>query len=454
MTIQMLVEKQRAFFESGKTKPLATRIDMLKRLKAAILAQVPAISKALMDDLNKSESEAYLSEIGIVLSELSETIKSLPRWIHPKRVKTPLVLFSAKSRLYPEPLGVALVMSPWNYPFQLTMIPLVGALASGNTCIVKPASYAIATSQVIDRLIREAFAEEYVACVLGGREENLSLLDQRFDTIFFTGSAAVGRIVMEKASRYLTPVTLELGGKSPCIIDDEFDLQLAATRITFGKYLNAGQTCVAPDHVFVPKQRVGAFIQAMNCAITKMYGTDPVNNPDYPKIINQKHYQRLFDLMKGETIALGGMGDGIKIAPTVLTEVSQQSPIMQEEIFGPLLPIRAYDSLDDVIKEIRKRPKPLALYLFTKNKILQNRVFDQLSFGGATINDTVMHFASSTMGFGGVGESGMGRYHGYQSFLSFTNMRSVLFRSTRIDLKMRYHPYSKGKQSLIRMLLK
>ncbi|MDD5601988.1 MAG: aldehyde dehydrogenase [Candidatus Izemoplasmatales bacterium] len=454
MTIQMLVEQQRTFFATGKTKPLATRIAMLKRLKAVVVAHIPAINQALMEDLNKGEAEAYLSEIGIVLSELSATINALPRWIRPKRAHTPLALFSAKSRLYPEPLGVTLVMSPWNYPFQLAMIPLIGAVAAGNTCIVKPASYAKATSQVIDQMIREAFDPEFVSCVLGGRNENQTLLDQRFDAIFFTGSSAVGKVVMEKASKYLTPVTLELGGKSPCVIDDSLDYALVAKRIAFGKLLNAGQTCVAPDYVFVPEHLVEPFVKELTAAITQMVGEDPLKNPDYPKIINQKHYERLLGLIKDETIALGGLGDGIKIAPTILINVKSDSPVMQEEIFGPILPILSYRSIDDVIEEIRKRPKPLAFYLFSKNKALQNRLFDQLSFGGATINDTIMHFASSAMGFGGVGDSGMGRYHGYHSFLTFTNMRSVLFRSTSIDLQMRYHPYTKSKQSLIRMFLK
>jgi aldehyde dehydrogenase (NAD+) len=433
---------------------MSFRLAMLKRLKSAIISHIPMINAALKEDLNKSEPEAYLSEIGLVLAELSMAIKSLPKWMRPKRVRTPLALFHAKSRLDPEPLGMVLIMSPWNYPFQLAMVPLIGAIAAGNTAIVKPASYAKATSLVIQTILKDVFSEEYVACVLGGREENQLLLDQPFDYIFFTGSTAVARFVMEKASKHLTPVTLELGGKSPCIIDQHVDLGLVARRIAFGKFLNSGQTCVAPDYLYIHQEDLDSFIREMALVISEFYGPDPLQNPDYPKIINQKHYDRLIQLMRHEKAALGGNGDGVKIAPTLLIDVSDESPIMQEEIFGPILPILTYQSIDQVIEKIRSRPKPLALYLFSQDKSLQKRILNQLSFGGATINDTIMHVASTDMGFGGIGDSGMGRYHGIHSFYTFTNLRSVLYRGNWIDLSMRYHPYTKSKQALIRLFLK
>ncbi|MGD9910542.1 MAG: aldehyde dehydrogenase [Candidatus Izemoplasmatales bacterium] len=452
--IQEKVQKQRDFFNTGETKSYAYRLFMLKTLREGILHFQDEINEALMADLHKSAFETYMSETGVVLAEITHTIKHLKKWMKPKRVSTPLPLFLAKSFTLAEPYGVVLIMSPWNYPFQLALDPLVGAIASGNTAIVKPASYAPHTSLIIEKLIEYCFQPEYITTVLGGREENTLLLEQRFDYIFFTGSTSVGRLVMEKASVNLTPISLELGGKSPCIIDDNVGLKLVARRVAFGKFLNAGQTCVAPDYVYMKKSQVEEFVSYVKQEIISFFGDNPLESPELPKIINTKHLTRLLGLIEGEMIVLGGKHNETMLEPTVVTGITPQSKVMSEEIFGPILPILTYDKIEEVYNYVLSQPKPLALYLFTNDKKLEKEVLSKLSFGGATINDTIMHFATTEMGFGGVGDSGIGKYHGKNSFDTFSNIRGIVKRSNLVDLPMRYHPYTKSKFNLLKKFLK
>ena len=449
MIINQLVEKQRAYFNTNVTKDINFRLNALKMLQSAITAHEGKIIDALKKDLNKAPLEAIMTEIGIVRSELSHMIKHFKHWAKPKRVKTPLVLLSAKSYIYPEPYGVVLIMSPWNYPFQLAIDPLIGAIAAGNTAIIKPGSYAHHTALAIKELLDHTFKEEYVATVLGGREENTLLLEQKFDYIFFTGSTNVGKTVMEKASHFLTPVSLELGGKSPCIFDGTMCTKLTAKRLAFGKFVNAGQTCVAPDYVFVKREYRDQLVNELKRVIAEFFGPDPLSYPDYPKIINQKAHSRLLGLLQNQTIVLGGKSNETSIEPTLLVDVKLDSPVMQEEIFGPILPIIAYDKIEEVITYIKSKDRPLAFYLFSTDKVMQKRLTHEISFGGGTFNDTLMHVASSEMGFGGVGASGMGSYHGIHSFNTFSHHKSVLKRANWIDLSFRYHPYTKQKQGLI-----
>jgi len=425
----------------------------LKKLQSVIRVREADIAVALRGDLGKAPFESYLTETAIVLAEVSLFIKKLRLWAKPRRVKTPLILFSARSRILPEPFGVTLIMSPWNYPFQLAINPLIGAIAAGNTAIIKPASYAPATSRLIADLVGECLDPAHVTTVLGGREENAALLDQRFDYIFFTGSTNVGKVVLEKAAPHLTPVCLELGGKSPCLIDRGVDLRLAAKRIAFGKMINAGQSCVAPDYLLISREDRDSFVEAYRAAIEGFFGNEPLKNPDFPHIIAPKHVERLKGLLTGEQCVLGGNSLDAKIAPTLVIDVKPDSPLMQEEIFGPILPILTYDDLEEALAVIRSQEKPLAFYLFTKNPVLRERLLREVPFGGATVNDTMMHFASSELGFGGVGHSGMGRYHGKQSFLTFSNPKGVVDRSTWIDLPFRYHPYSEAKRRIIKKII-
>ncbi|MBN2504384.1 MAG: aldehyde dehydrogenase [Bacilli bacterium] len=447
------IESLRTFYATGATKSIQYRIEALKHLRKNIVESETAIADALKADLGKSGFESYMTEIGLVLSEIDVTIKKLRRWAKPKRVRTPLALFHAKSWSSPEPYGVVLIMSPWNYPFNLSLIPLVGALGAGNVVVVKPASYAEHTGIQIKKLLEMTFPKDYVQVVLGGRQENQKLLDTKFDYIFFTGSIPVGKEVMAKASQHLTPVTLELGGKSPCLIDLDVDIKLAAKRIVFGKIINAGQTCIAPDYVLVPNKIKDELVEAMKQSIQEFFGENPLNNPDLPKIINQKHLNRLLGLLEGQKIVYGGNTMDNRLSPTLLTDVSWEDPVMQEEIFGPILPIIAYDELDEVLEKITSRDKPLAFYLFTKNKKFEKHVLASVSFGGATINDTLMHFASHNLGFGGVGASGIGKYHGKASFDTFSNHRSIVRRSDWIDLPFRYHPYDEKKKSFLKKYL-
>jgi len=454
MDFTTVVNNQKTYFNTGITKTYEHRIKALKSLKEAIIKFEPKIYEALYSDLGKSKEEAFLTEIGLVLSEISDAVKHLKKWMKPKKVTTPLVLFKAKSRIYRDPLGTVLILSPWNYPFQLAINPLVGAIAAGNTAIVKPSSSSEKTAQVIDDMLKSVFQPEFVTTVLGSAVLAEQLLHQKVDHIFFTGSIPIGKKVMQIASEHLTPITLELGGKSPCIIDIDTNIQMTAKRIAFGKLINAGQTCIAPDYVLIRPELKSDFIRYFQEAVQSFYGDDPLKATHYPKIISSKHVERLMGLTHNEHIALGGVTDGLKIVPTILDGITFDSKVMQEEIFGPILPLIEYQHIDDVIDTLRTKDKPLAFYLFSNNKAFQDKVIGALSFGGGTVNDTLMHFANHHLGFGGVGHSGMGNYHGIRSFNTFTHEKSVLFRSILIDLPLRYHPISKTSDKIVRRILK
>lgn len=454
--IQKKLEKQKAFFASGKTKDVQFRIEMLKALRSAIKKYEKEISDALKLDLNKSAFEAYETEIGIVLEELNYTIKNVFKWAKPKRKKTPIVLFLSSSYVYTEPYGSVLIMSPWNYPFQLTVAPLIGSIAAGNCSMVKPSEYSFHTAEILEKIIKEIFDESYVDIVRGGREANTSLLDEKFDYIFFTGSPTVGRIAMESAAKHLTPVTLELGGKSPCIVDETADIPLSAKRITWGKFLNAGQTCVAPDYLFVHHSVKDELISEIKKYIGIFYGNAPVTNDDYPKIINQKHFERLLGLLEDEQIFTGGQSnkETNQIAPTIIDNVTWESPLMQEEIFGPLLPVLTFKNLPDALAAINDKPKPLALYLFTTSKKNEEKTLHTVSFGGGCINDTVVHLSSPHLSFGGVGESGMGQYHGKASFDTFSHEKSIVKKSNKIDVPLRYPPFRDKNFAQLKKIMK
>ncbi|MGB8451318.1 MAG: aldehyde dehydrogenase [Anaerocolumna sp.] len=472
MLIQEIVKIQRDFFHTGVPKSVPYRIHALKMLRRAILANELRITDALYKDLNKSDFESYMTEIGMVLDEIKTLINHTHKWAAVKYVKTPLAQFAGRSFIIPEPYGVVLIMSPWNYPFQLSLAPLVGAIAAGNCVVLKPSAYAPNVSQIMAELIEQCFPPKYITVIEGGRAENQELLEQKFDYIFFTGGVSVGKLVMEKAAKHLTPVSLELGGKSPCIVDKTADLDLAAKRIVFGKFLNSGQTCVAPDYLYVHQDVKEKLVTYLKKYIKKFHGTEPLDNSYYPKIINEKHYKRIMGLIEGEAILAGGYGrnnnncrndskgsnnEGVnhfQIAPTLIHHITADSKIMQEEIFGPVLPIMTYRHISEVNDYINKRPKPLALYLFTTDKRMEKYILKNISFGGGCINDTIIHLATPYMGFGGVGESGMGSYHGRYSFDTFSHKKSIIKKANWIDLPMRYQPYTKWKDKLIRLFLR
>lgn len=449
------VKMQRDFFNEGKTLDMVFRKAALRRLQKTIIGYREDICQALYQDLGKSEMEARMCEIDLTLSELEYIYKHMEGWSARKYVKTGIGNFPGLSFTVPEPYGVVLIMAPWNYPFLLCMEPLIGAIAAGNCCVVKPSAYAPATSHIISRIIKKAFPERYITVVEGGRKENEILLEQRFDYIFFTGSVEVGKLVMKKAARNLTPVSLELGGKSPCIIEKTANLKLAAKRIAFGKFLNCGQTCVAPDYLLVEASVKEEFLKLLKKAIRKMYGENPLENPDYGKIVNQKHFKRLISLIDSDKVIHGGQvkKDTCQIAPTVLDEISGEDAVMQEEIFGPILPILTFNDIRQATAFIRKREKPLALYLFTKNPQIERYFLKHVSFGGGCVNDTVMHLASSELGFGGVGHSGMGAYHGRKSFDTFSHEKSILKKANWLDVPVRYQPYDKWKKKVMEMIL-
>ncbi|MDF2655833.1 MAG: Aldehyde dehydrogenase [Bacillota bacterium] len=454
MKIGSIVTRQREYFESGATRPLSFRLDALKKLQKALKENEDLINEALKADLNKSPFETYMTEIGMVLDEIRFHLAHLPRWIKAKTVRTPLSQFHAKSYVVPEPYGVALIMSPWNYPLQLCLEPLVGAISGGNCVVVKPSAYAPATSSTIAKILSSIYPPEYIAVVEGGRAQNSALLEEVFDYIFFTGSVEVGKTVMAAASRNLTPVTLELGGKSPVIVDETADIRLAAKRIAFGKVLNAGQTCVEPDYLLIHHKVKDAFLAEYENAIKVFFPDGDLS--EMPVIINEKHFDRVTGLMKKERAVIGGHYDKCRrfVEPTVLTGITPESPVMQEEIFGPILPLIPFTELEECIRLIRSRPRPLALYLFTKSKAVEEKILSTCSFGGGCVNDTIIHLANPHMGFGGVGYSGMGSYHGKLSFDTFTHYRSIVKKYNWIDLPVRYHPYSEKKFRMLRSLLK
>ncbi len=454
--IKQIVKKHRTYFETGATLNVSYRIYVLTKLKASIIKNEKKIHEALKKDLGKSGFESYMCETGLVLSEIGYMLKHICSYAKEKTVLTPLAQFASRSYKKPSPYGVVLVMSPWNYPFLLTLDPLVDAVAAGNTVVLKPSAYSPHTSEVIRELIRECFDEKYVSVVTGGRAENACLLSQHFDYIFFTGSQAVGREVMKKASEHLTPVTLELGGKSPCIIDRTANIKLAAKRVVFGKYLNCGQTCVAPDYIYCDRAVKERFLKEVHKQIIRQYGKQPLLNQDYGKIINEKHFDRLLSLIDQDKVISGGGSNrtSLQIEPTVIDNATFGDAVMQEEIFGPLMPILTYDTLDEAIRNINAMPHPLALYIFTKEKETAKKVTSRCGFGGGCVNDTVIHLATSEMGFGGFGESGMGACHGKEGFDTFSHYKSIVDKKTWIDLPMRYQPYKKFHEKLVRMFLK
>ena len=454
MDIHEIVESEKHFFRTGVTRGVDFRIDMLKKFRKAIIENDELISAALKADLNKQPFESYMCETGLLLEEINFHIKRLKKWSKTRRVKSGIGQLPGKSYVCPEPYGVVLIMAPWNYPVQLCLLPLVGAISAGNCAVVKPSAYAPESSRVISKLIESAFPTGFVTAVEGGRDANKALLNEPFDYIFFTGSVAVGKTVMEAAAKRLTPVTLELGGKSPIIVDETANLPLAARRIAFGKVLNAGQTCVAPDYLMIEKSVEAPFIEEYKKALADFFPDGDMSG--MVRIINDKHFERVCNILDNSgSIAIGGARDAETrfIEPAVLTGVPVDSPAMQQEIFGPVLPVLPYEKLDDCIDFIRSRPKPLALYIFSENKMNQEKVLNSCSFGGGCINDTVIHLASSHMSFGGVGESGMGSYHGKKSFDTFTHYRSVL-KQGKLDVKLRYFPYKSGKEKITRIILK
>lgn len=454
--IKDLVTRQRKYFQTGATLPVSVRVDALKRLYGVISGCEKEIHTALKRDLGKNGFESYMCETGLVLEEISYMLKHIHRFAREKNVRTPLAQFHSRSFKKPSPYGVTLIMSPWNYPFMLTLSPLVDALAAGNTAVVKPSAYSPHTSDVILQILSQCFDPEYVAVVTGGRAENTCLLREHFDYIFFTGSQFVGKEVMRNAAEHLTPVTLELGGKSPCIVDKSANIKLAARRIVFGKYLNCGQTCVAPDYIYCHRSVKDRLVKEVQKQIQKQYGKQPLRNPNYGKIINEKHFNRLLGLIDKNKTVHGGGSDrhALRIEPTVLDNVTFADAVMQEEIFGPIMPILIFDNLDEAIRNINAMPHPLALYLFTSDKAAAKKVTSRCGFGGGCINDTIIHLATTEMGFGGFGESGMGSYHGKVGFDTFSHYKSIVDKKTWIDLPMRYQPYRKLHEKMIRFFLK
>ncbi len=451
--ISDIIHRQRQFFATGQTKEVAFRIEQLKRLKQAILDNQAAILAALNADLNKPEFEAYATEIGVI-REVNYALKHIKSWVKPKKVGTSIDQFPASACIYPEPLGVVLIISPWNYPFQLMISPLVGAIAAGNCAILKPSELAPRTSQIITDIIQKTFDPAYIAAVEGGAETSQQLLAEKFDHIFFTGGTKIGQIVMEAAAKQLTPVTLELGGKSPCIVDSNIHMEHAVKRITWGKFINAGQTCIAPDYLLVDRKVKNDLLTNIKQCIREFYGDDPAKSPDYGRIINQRHFQRLTEFLKDGQSITGGQTnpDEQYIAPTIIDGVDWDAPVMQEEIFGPILPVLEYTDLTEAIAKINERPKPLALYFFSKDQQKQERILRETSSGGVCINDTVMQVGVSELPFGGVGPSGIGSYHGKTSFDTFSHQKSVLKRSFLVDLDWRYAPYQ-GKLKLLKRII-
>ena len=455
--IAFILEEQRKFFLSGETLPIKFRKQMLKKLYASVVFHKEEILSALTSDLGKSDFEGFMCEVGLSLTEISYMIKNVKKFAKEKTVVTPLAQFASRSYKKPCPYGNTLIMSPWNYPFLLSIEPLANAIAAGNTAILKPSAYSPATSNVIEKILSECFEKKFVAVVTGGRQENAALLEQKFDFVFFTGSQAVGKEVLRHTAENLTPTILELGGKSPCIIDSSAKIRLAAKRVVFGKYLNCGQTCVAPDYILCHKDIKDEFVKEVKIQIEKQYGKNPLENSDYGKIINQKHFERVSSLINAEKIVHGGKTNPQtqQIEPTVLDNVTWDDAVMQEEIFGPIMPILTYENLDEVIADLQKKQKPLALYFFSQNKKNIKAVTEKVSYGGGCINDTIIHLATSEMGFGGVGESGMGSYHGKTGFDAFSHTKSIVDKKTWMDLPMRYQPYDrKINGKLLKMFLK
>lgn len=454
--MQNILNRQREFFKSGKTLPVKARLEYLKKLKEVIKANEQEIFDAIYKDLGKSSTEAYMCEVGLSLDEISYFQKNLKKFAKDKTVFTPITNFHARSYIKSVPWGNVLIISPWNYPFLLSIEPLIDAIAAGNTVVIKPSAYSPYTSEIVRKIVKEVFPEEYVAVVTGGREENKALLEMKFDYIFFTGSSNVGKEVLRKAAENLTPVSLELGGKSPCIVDKSANLKLAAKRIVFGKFVNCGQTCVAPDYIYCDKGVKDELIGYIRQEISKQLGENPLENKNYGKIINEKHFNRLCGLINQDKVVVGGktLPETLKIEPTVMDNITWDDSVMKEEIFGPILPVMIYDNLDEVIEIVESKPHPLALYIFSSDKKNIKKVTERCRYGGGCVNDVVVHLATPEMPFGGCGESGMGSYHGKFGFDTFTHKKSILDKKTWFDLPIRYQPYSNLQNLLLKMFLR
>ena len=453
--IEALVQRQRAHFRTHATLDVAARKAALRRFYAAVQAHEADIAAALEADLGKSAAEGYTCETGLVLTEIRYQLKHVDRWSRARLVPTNLANSVATCRVVPVPYGVTLIMSPWNYPILLTLEPLAGAIAAGNCCVVKPSAYSPATSQVIAQICEESFPPGLVSVVQGGRAENEALLEQEWDYIFFTGSVGVGKLVMQHAAAHLTPVSLELGGKSPCIVDATANLKMAAVRVAFGKFLNVGQTCVAPDYLLVDAQVKDEFLGLLQEQVRAMYGADAFANPDYGRIVNGKHFQRVRGLIDADKVVYGGRvrEETLQIEPTIMDGVTAEDAVMGQEIFGPVLPVLTYATLDEAEEFVTSRPTPLALYIFSNDTATQRRFVRQVPFGGGCVNDTIVHLATPHMGFGGMGQSGMGSYHGKKSFETFSHEKSIMKKWLWPDLPLRYQPYAAWKSRVIRMFL-
>lgn len=451
--IRTLLKRQRVFFGMGQTQNVDFRIEQLQRLRQAVVQYAPKVLEALKADLGKPDVEAYVTEVG-VLQEIDYTLKRIRSWAKPQRVSVPAQQWPASAWIQPEPLGVVLIIGPWNYPFQLMISPLVGAIAAGNCAILKPSELAPATSQLVTELISKTFDSHYITVVEGGVEASQALLEEKFDHIFFTGGTAIGRLVMAAAAKHLTPVTLELGGKSPCIVDSDIHLLHTARRIVWGKFLNSGQTCIAPDYLLVNRQIKPQLLETMTVVLKEFYGDNPETSPDYGRTISLRHFLRLQSFLNDGKVVVGGTStpETRYIAPTILDDVSADAPVMQDEVFGPILPVLEYGAIEEAIALIQSRPKPLALYLFTQNKQLQERVLRETSSGGVCLNDTIMQVGVPTLPFGGVGDSGIGSYHGKASFDTFSHRRSILKKPFWLDLNLRYPPYA-GKLDLLKKVI-
>lgn len=454
--VQGYLDEQQRFFRTQKTRDVQFRIQQLTKLKTVIKQHEKELTEALYKDLHKSKTESYMTEIGYVYESISSMIKKVKKWSKPKKVKTPIVHFGSTSKIYPEPYGTVLIIGPFNYPFQLVMEPLVGALTAGNTAIIKPSKYTPNVSKVMTKMIRENFKEEYIRVVDGGRESTSALIHAPFNYIFFTGSVNVGKVVMAAASENLVPVTLELGGKSPCIVTDSANLKVAAKRIVWGKFLNAGQTCVAPDYILVDEKLKAALIKEMKKTIKVFFGEKAEDSPHFGRIVSERQFDRLLEIIHEEKVVHGGSSNREKlyIEPTLLGDITWEDGIMEDEIFGPLLPIISYSNLDDALVKVLDRPNPLALYLFSEDKKEQRKVLNMVPFGGGCVNDTIMHLANPYLPFGGVGSSGLGSYHGKKSFETFSHMKSVLKKSTKIKLDLVFPPYNEKQLKLIKRFMK
>lgn len=455
MDIQKLVSAQKHFFASQQTKDISFRKNALRKLQSELFKREADIVQALYNDFKKSEYEAIMTETSIVYSELKMAIKNIEKWNKPKKVLPSILNFPSSAKIYSEPYGTVLIIAPWNYPFQLAISPLIGAIAAGNTIVLKPSELTPHTSTIVREIIEAVFDERHVAVIEGGVSVAQELLTLRWDYIFFTGSVNVGRIVAKAAAEFITPVTLELGGKSPCIVDDSASIKLAAKRIAWGKFINGGQTCIAPDYILIHKSQKDAFVEAIKEEITLAYGDDPEQSSDFPRIVNTRNFERLAIMLENENILIGGKTnkDDCYIAPTLIDEPSLDSEVMKGEIFGPILPIISYETEEDIATIIGKYDKPLAFYIFSKKSEFAKKLIQQYSFGGGTINDTTVHFANHRLPFGGVGESGIGGYHGKQTFDTFSHKKGIVSRGTWLDVPTRYAPY-KGKLNQLKNLMK